>query len=577
MRAARLVLLAALVLWTAVAAAAPLPMRHGVVFLCPEQPEEAVRQLELIQGSGFDLIKFGSWVWTLPQPGSGLEQRAQAVLDWCDRHHMAFFLMHNIQFGNAAEGGGLNDQVLDPRQALPLLQDWARVLRGHPSVLGVILGNEVVPSLGTPEQAPALWAQFRDWLAQQHGTIAALNQAWDDTSYQSFAEVGLPPGGSPGWADYRAFANQVFARFYGELFDGAFRPVLGEKLYGCKTSLDPFLHRACQRLSIACWDDLVAMHPLWQLKCAADTTGKPLFNAELHLYHEFFQFMPSAARSRYRYLMSALLGEYMTASFAWGQWQSPDIQDIHAHTPGILAELRRLEPYCRALATAYQQADLAVLVTDTNYHHQGEGVENPLARLYAQMAALGRPWRYLLDADLGTLRGGTLVVWTAGLTPAAARALAALPPAVRVISLDAVPYRDQYDRLLPAELQGALRRRAQVVARAELARALPPPSGLPPHFQKVGGARYTWWSAARGHYSYGVPYCPLEVRWTGYRGGRLVAVVNNYELPQTAPLPWAGPGTRTVDLASGRLLTPREASHLYFAPLDVRLFLLTRQ
>jgi hypothetical protein len=551
------------------------PLRHGVVFLCPEQPDEAIRQLDEIQREGFDLIKFASWVWTLPTPGSDLERRAQAVLDWCDRHDMAFFLMHNIQYGNSAEGAGLDDQVQHPEKTLPLLTDWARVLRGHPCVMGVILGNEVVPTLGTPAQAPQFWAQFRQWLMQKHGSLEALNRAWE-TQYKSLTDVGLPPEeDSPGWADCRAYENQRFAEFYGYLFDNAFRPVLGQKLYGCKTNLDPFLHRACRRFTMTCWDDLVANFPLWQIKCAADTTGKPLFNSELHLYHE--EQMASPRQTRYRYLNSAINGEYMTASFAWQLWTSPRVRDVHAATPGILAEAKRLAPHCKALAGAYQRADLAALVTDTNYHAEtsiDETERLPPAKLYAIMGSLGRPWRYVLEDDVTAFRQGTLVIWADRLKPAVAQAVAALPPAVRLITVDAVPYDDEYEQPLPKDLQDRLRRRLEIVPFPLLVEAIGPQRGLPCDYQKVGGVRYWWWSDARREYQYSVPYAPLELRCTNYEGGRLVAVINNYDLVQYAPLPWVGRESRVVDLRARRMLSADDAARLRFEPLDVRLFLI---
>ena len=550
------------------------PLRHGVVFLCPEQPQEAIRQLEEIQREGFNLIKFGSWVWTIPTPGSDLEQRAQTVLEWCDQHDMAFFLLHNIQYGNPAEGAGLDGQVLRPEKTLPLLTDWARVLRGHPSVKGVILGNEVAPTLGTPAEAPEFWAQFRQWLMGKHSSLEALNKAWE-TEYKSLADVGIPPEDSPGWVDCRAYANRRFAEFYGFLFDRAFRPALGEKLYGCKTNLDPFLHRACTRLTMTCWDDLVANFPLWQIKCAADTTGKPVFNSELHLYHN--EFMASPRQTRYRYLNSAINGEYMTASFAWQLWTTPRVRDLHAATPAILAEARRLAPYCRALADAYQRAELAVLVTDTSYHAEtsiDETERVPPAKLYAIMASLGKPWRYLLEDDVATVRRGTLVVWSDLLKPAVAEALAALPPSVRVITVDAVPYDDEYEQPLPQGLQQRLRRRLEVVPLPLLTETLRSQPALPEAYRKVGGARYWWWSPARGVYQYGVPYAPLELRWTDCARGRLVAVINNYDLVQCAPLPWVTPESRVLDLSAGRVLPAEDTASLRFEPLDVRLFLI---
>ena len=546
---AAITLLAAVWALTAIASVAAEtalpPMHHGVVFFCPEQPDEAIRQLETIKRDGFDLLKFASWVWTLPKPGSDLERNAQAVLDWCDRNDMAFYLLPNIQYGSPGEGGGLDDQVLSPEKSLPLLEDWVRVLRGHRSVAGVILGNEVGPSLGSPEQAPALWTQFRQWLAQEHG--------------------------SPGQVDCRRYARQCFARFYGTLLDKGLRTALGDLLYGSKTSLDPFLHRVCRAMSVTCWDDALAQHPLWRIKCAADTIGKPLFNAELHLYHDTYQFFPSPEQSRYRYFTSALLGEYLTASFAWGQWQKPEIQQVHAATPGILTDLRRLQqPLCR-LAQAYQRADLAALVTESNYYRPGIDDEqrHPLALLYAHRSALGRPWRYLLENDLDTMTGGTLVVWSDQLTPAVATTLTELPAAVQILAVGALPTSDEYARPLPAATQRALKARLRVMPLAQLASTLTPAPNLPDEYRSVGTVAYKWWSQERGHFQYAVPYCLLEVRQTATAEGTLVAVVNNTTEPQAAPPPW--PAQAKVEELTGARETDG-LQRLTLRPLEVRVF-----
>lgn len=548
-----------------------VPMRHGVVFFCPESGDEAVAQLEAVKRDGFDLVKFASWAWTLPTPGSPLRARARTVLEWCDREGMAFFLLHNIQYGSQGEGGGLDRQVLDPRQTLPLLADWADVLGGHECVWGVILGNEVGPTLGSPDEAPRLWGEFRAWLKARHGSLEVLNQAWG-TAYGAFDEVGLPPDGSPGWHDHRQYARRRFARFYDYLVREGLRPALGNRLYGAKTSPDPFLHRDCRGLTMTCWDDVMAEYPLWRIKCAADTTAKPLFNAELHLYHDTYQYFPSPERSRYRYFTSALLGEYLSASFAWGQWNKPEIQAIHAATPAILADLRRVEDACRALANAYQRADIAVLVTEDSYYRPGiEGEkEHPLALLYAHCSGLGRPWRYLLDADLGQKNHGVLVVWSRRVGLSTARALADLPSGVRVLAVNAAPIEDEYGRPLPAALAERLRDRCEPVALEHLRDRIGRAAGLPPEYSRLAWLSYAAWSEERGHFRYDLPCCPLEALSDG-QDHAVVAVVNHTPEAVEAPLPWA-PGRSVTDLLTRRSVHASEAGRIRFEPLSVRLY-----
>ncbi len=555
-----------------------VPVRHGIVFFCPNKPDDAVRELEKIKTDGFKMIKFSSWVWTLPKSGSDLERTAKAVLDWCDRNEIDFFLLHNIQWGSAGEGAGLDKQVLNPDETAPLLEDWARVLKGHSCVMGVILGNEVGPSLGTPKDAPRLWSEFRLWLATKHGTVDKLNEAWR-TTWKSFDEVNVPPKDSPGWIDVRRYANQRFGQFYGYLFEHNFRPALGEKLYGEKTTTYPFVHRACIQNTMTCWDDMLSMYPLWRIKCAADTTGKPMFNGELHLYHDDYGFNPSVERSRYRYFTSALLGEYLTASFAWGQWNKPNIVSIHSATPSILADVVRVARWTKMLAAGYQTADLMALVNENNYATPSDVSEetdyeqrHPLGNLYAQMGATGKPWRYVLDEDVRKITNGTLVVWTTGLSEETARAIVALPPKVRVLAYARQIDCDEYGRPLPTDIIKNLKSRAQYVENGKLKEIIGVENGLPEEYTRVVTVKYPWWSPKRGHYGYDIPYCELEARYADTQDGRLVAVINNTEKEQTAPVPW-GKGKRVRDIIADRELTIDEVERQVFGPLAVKLFL----
>jgi hypothetical protein len=553
-----------------------VPVRHGVIFFCPDRPEDALAELVRLRADGFDLIAFASWPWTLPTPGSDVERRVRAVLDWCDREGVAFCLMHNIQWGGSIEGG-LDTQVFDPGSAMKWLTDWARTLRGHPCVAGVILGNEIAPDLGKLEDAPRTWAAFRGWLLARHGSLADLNAAWR-TAYASLDEVGPPPLDSPGWVDVRRFARECFAAYYRFLFDHAFRPTLGERLYGNKTSLDPFLHRACRGLTMTCWDDMVSQYPLWLIKCAADTTGKPMFNSELHLYNDDYAYAPSPERSRHRYYTSALLGEYMTASFAWGMWRKSDVAAIHAATPGILADLRQVVGRCRLLAAAYRQADVAALVTESNYYFPVGRVDtdyeasHPLARLNAYLSALGRPWRYLLDEDVAGFTGRALVIWSPGLRPSVARAILRLPASVRVIAVGAAAAADEYGRPLEGRLAAALGRRVTVVTPEGVAAAVRAAPGLPDAYRRVGTVSYMWWQPDRGNYQYDVPTCLLQAMSARAPDGVVVAVVNHTEEQTVAPLPWAE-GRQVQDLLTGARLSADDCRQQVFGPLAIRLYL----
>lgn len=553
------------------------PARHGVVFFCPEEPAAAIDELVRLKRDGFRLIEFASWVWTLPTPGSRLERTAGKVLEWCDANGVEFVLLHNIQFGSAGDGGGLDDAVTDPMRTARFLVDWARVLRGHPSVTGVILGNEIGPVAGTPRSTPAWWSAFEQAMAARHGTIEALNAAWG-THFQRFDQLEPPAQGEPGAVDIEAFALAVFDRFYGTLFQKLVLPGLapGRRriLVGCKMAGDPLLHRACGSLNMICWDDVLSDYPQWRLKALGDIsrrTGKPVFNSELHLYHDVFAFTPSPAKSRYRYLLSALNSEWMTASFAWGQWNKPGIAQIHRATPTILADLDRHAPAIIPFSRVRPQ--LHVLLT------------SPLAnddaacqQLYTSIACLGLDWEFVCPQDLPAVRSGTLFIPN-GTRVSAADATALLAASRRARLVMAAPdcIRDPYGRPLADGLPMRIARAARQQA-GPAAIAVPPGRRLAGPYSIGVDVTYVAWSPERGHYSYPMRYPALEARQEQDGTGLLVAVINHATSgdPIAAQLPWAPrSGEVVTEITAGDQVVPATAP-LRFAPLAIRLFRYSR-
>ena len=565
--------LAFLCLTSGLAHAAPPTLAPGVVFFCPDKPDAAVAELAKIQADGFSLIEFASWCWTLPTPGSDVEKRAQAVLDWCDAHGMSFFLMHNIQFGSAGEGGGLDDAVEDPLRATKYLTDWVRVLKGHRCVTGIILGNEVGPVPGNPKDNPKWLAAFIADLKTRYQTIADLNAVWG-TSCASFDAVTPPDAKSPGQVDVRRFATQVFDHFYGTLFSKVCAPELGKLLYGCKMGGDPLVQRACGSLSMICWDDVLSDYQQWRTKALGDVaraTGKPVFNAELHLYNDTYAYGGSSAKSRYRYFLSALNGEWMTASFAWGQWNKPETQALHEATPGILADLRKLEPQLRRFGPV--RPLVHVLLSEPL-----AGDDVAAQSLYAEIAELGGAWEFVCPQDIGSITRGTVYVPKGTRLPLeACHTLARLSSGVSIVLAAVFGARDalsdEYGRPLPDKLQGEIAARTQP---AYGARQIEVPAdealGLP--YDERADASYLNWSEKRGHFKYPLAYPRLEARRVPDGRGWLVAVINHATegAPVLARLPWAPGATVKVTELTGSGGPVAPGTQLSFAPLDVRLF-----
>jgi hypothetical protein len=552
------------------------PLRHGVVFWQEKLPEEAIAELEKVKADGFNLIEQASWAWTLPTPGSPLEAVMQAELDWCDRNEFHFFLLQNVQYGSPGEGGGLDDAWQDPLRAAPLLTDWVRVLRGHPCVDGVILGNEVSPVAGNPQDNPAWWAGFTAAMQQRYGTVDALNRVWG-TTFGAWEALALPTS-SAGRTDLNRFAVEAYARFYGTLLDEVLRPALGDLEYGTKTAGDPLLHRRLTRFSSIMWDDVLANYPQWRIKAMCDVgrrLNRPVFNSELHLYNDTYAYNQSVAMARYRYFTSALNGETTTASFAWHQWnQKPETIEIHRHTPETLAELRRLEPQLRLLAGA--APSLHVLLTPAITEGDDTDEENrPLAeRLYAEVAGLGIPWEFICEEDVSELTVGVLLLpEQPRVQPTTAQSICDLPKAVTVICLDEAPTQDEYGRMLPQSLRAALIKRARAVE--SVGHLLPPDTDPGPPYNQVGQTEYLWWSEAKGHFRSPVT-CPLlEARRVRDGDGWLVAVINHATEgePVLARLPWLtqlAPQSVRELIGEGGRLPPTEP--VEFAPLAVRVF-----
>ena len=431
------------------------PVAHGVIFFCPSHAESAIVELQKIQANGYNLVAFASWPWTLPTPGSQLETTVTAVLNWCDVQKMRFFLMHNVQYD------GLDGAYENPMGAAAVLTDWMRVLKGHKCVAGVILGNEVGPTPGEPKKNPKWWAGFIADLKTRYTTIESLNTAWE-TRFAGFDSVTPPKSGSPGLVDYNRFAVKVFDRFYGTLFRHVCEPVLGKLLYGPKTGGDPLLQRACASFSMICWDDALSDFPQWRVKAMGDVsrvTGKPVFNAELHLYHDAYAYFGSSAKSRYRYFLSALDGEWMSASFAWGQWTKPGTQEIHLATPVILADLRRLEPQLRAFNVAIPEVHVVLA-------GPWAGDDTVMQRLYTEIANLGYGWEFVCPQDISRIATGAVYVPKATRLPQdACQALVELPANVRIVFAEDNALADEYGHPVPTRLLNAIAHRACALRR----------------------------------------------------------------------------------------------------------------
>jgi hypothetical protein len=577
---------------TGAPAAAPLPEAPasamvatrpdpGVVYFLPDSEAQIRRDMARIREQGYRHVNLASWVWTLPQTGSGLERRVGTLLDAAHANGLGVWLLHNLQYGNPEEGGDVNAAFGDPAAyARPLVAPWVRALRGHPAVRGVQLGNEVGPLPEGIHRSPRFIASFRAYLQEVHGDVATLNRRWG-TRHASFARIGAQSPRDPGYADYERYARRVFGHFYGSILDTHFKPALGGALgYTSKVAPDPYLFRDAPSFTVLGWSGMVANHPAWQIRLLADTDRRPVFNNELHLYHDQFQYFPSVERTRHRYLVDVLNGQLLSSSFAWGSWTNPAVSRIHARTPAALEEQDRLGPALQRFTAAAAASRTGVLVAEEMVREGlGRITEGPaLERAYAAMAATGRDWRFLLDLDLArdARNLDRLVILSPRRMPlATAEAILGLPQGVEVHWVGEPPAETEYGQPLPASLrQGLAQRGVRHNGTAALTGRLADPS-VDARFRETVAASYGWFSPQRGHFNYEVRYPRLEVRRTTDAQGRtLVALVNHTERPvrltSAAELPWLAGGSAR-DLASGRTYRAGGGGAIEIGPLDVRV------
>jgi len=562
--------------------------------ITPDEIEQNIRSIQEIKRQGFPMVSRFFSFWGYPS--------VEKLFNWCDENSFPFVVMiQGCDYVHPRSMWNIEKYAEDPSSAriVRIGRSWANAIKGHPSVRGVILGNEVRPRIGRLESNPLFWNLIRaDLKAQYKNNIGELNRNWS-TQYTTFDEIGFPPPGSGGYHDLLQIARRHFIGYYDTLIRDGFKPVLRDSVFYCSkhSRPDPFTWRASKEISAASWDDIVAHFPLWVIKASADTTPLPLFNSELHLYHERYDYFGSGALSRYRYLTSALLGEYWTCNFGLVEWTGtkPEVAENHRQALNALQELQSSHQYFRALARAYQEADLNVLVTEENWYYKADErlqstirskrriisfavnyEDTPFGEVYARMSVLGKPWRYYLENDLPYLAQGTLVIWSPALKLRTAQQLADLPGDVRLVFADAIAEKDPYGQPLPAPLIGKLRTRSEVRKMSDLQNAFEPSEIMHPDYQRVVNVSYPSWSGMRGgRYEFDVPYSQLEVRSAKTPEGHLTAIVNNTGEEARAVLPWADGGFTATDVISGESIAPEQARReRVFSPFEVKLYLL---
>lgn len=593
----------------------PKPVRyeHGVLFNVTRfSVADIAGELEKIAADGFNQVELSSWAWTDIEPGSSERAKYERALRWCDEHDMIVWLLHNVQFGNHPK---LDRAYLDTESVKDRMQNWARLLKGHSSVRGILLGNETSP-LAAIKQAdtweqkhPRFMAGFRHYLLQQHGTLTNLNRHWG-TAFNDLGEITFPAGENaaawrpkgfdnplglvyamkrfrdPVFVDMARYARLQFARYHETIIADYLKPILGDTLdYASKINNgNPYTNRAVDSYTVASWDEVMTKTPPHLVQMLVDTlwipTGKPVYDSEIHLYHDKHDYKPTPSSIRYTVFRHHVQGQFMASSYNWHGWTEPEIRKLHQGALPVFRDVRQQLGVLGYFRESRRSAPIKVLVTEFNrttarwptdradrFGHGG------VVHAYANIAALGRQWQYILDWDLHRVQAGdTVVVASHALTRAALHDLVALPEACTIVLIGKTPPSNDWGRPHPASDMQALLRRSEVISGwSELDRVVEPLLALPEPMRQVDVIDCWAYNRKLQQYRYAVPAPRLELRWADAGDDHRLLAVLNHSAGRTveSTLPWS----EGVRVLWSRGVTRLENRRFRFEPETVGLFL----
>ena len=426
---------------------------------------------------------------------------------------------------------------------------------------------------------------FADWAKEKHGSLDKLNERWN-TSYESWDEIGLPnprleeivdiyegivgpeqvgyqwrqrfgPRGVrytiaeyPDLLDLRRYCRQVWAKWYDDRID-EIRPIIGEDFcYSTKAKPEPYNHRASEKFNCASHDHgPCKYHPLDQ-QVLVDTTKIPLgwgvWNSEDHLYNHGHS---TPRRVRNAIFNKYLMGQFKDTTYCWHTGGTrPAASSRHNIAVRTRNAIRKHEDVFRAFMKARADADLGVLVTEGNrawdeYEPLPEERDyGAVAKAFAHMATLGRPWKYVMDRDVSEEHvGKVLIIDAPWLTDETVEKLVELPENRRLVAVGEIPQENEYGERFDKDIRQKLKERTTVVEDWDaISEEVEPADGMVSPYNKVDKAKFWTWNRFRERepwYSYAL-VARLEARRVKHEGKLYVAVVNHADREITAPIPW---------------------------------------
>lgn len=556
---------------------------HGVLFNIKEFSLEQIPvELTGIKAKGYNQIELSSWAWSDISAGSEERQKYELVLNWCDEHDLIVWVLHNVQFGSDPK---YDRAFADLKAIQPRMENWARLVKGHACVRGLLLGNEVSPgkifdkAYEWSEKSPMLMEGFRHYLIQQHGTLSMLNKRWG-TQFKSFDEIELPSvdrAGTwspsyvekerllekrqhmniiedPAFVDALRYSRMQMARYYDTIIEQYFYPILGDSVdYASKEGKgNPFTQREVDGYTVAGWDGIVLKTAPHVLQILMDTVqsaaGRPVFDCEMHLHHDEHQYKGTPESINYILKRDYVFGERLMSSYNWHGWTKPETKALHEVSSGVLSEMPSALPLLNELLKSREQADLKVLVTEFNigWSRWGDVPDRPAngeaVLAYGYVGALGRPWQYLLTYDLKTVTPGeTIIVASRALTRKTLLQLADLPASCQIVIVgQSVPTDDWGMPHRKKDMDALMTRSAVVKSWGNLAEVVRPADNLPSAMTKVVPIKCWSFNKYFTQFQYTVPTPELELRYAKDETGRtIMAVINHSDSESvTSELPW---------------------------------------
>ena len=398
---------------------------------------------------------------------------------------------------------------------------------------------------------------------------------------------------------YKAFSTDYGGnQFWKEEFTNHAKKVqpylgVGKFYYTTKTRLNPYLFREVPEFNATGFAHPITCLPPHLQQALVDTQGiaqgKPLWNAEDHLYNHGTS---TPRMVRYAMLRKFLMGVFRSSSYNRQTNFMQGRPDSHEHAASAergahyrehvkaIAQIRRNKSVFRAFLESRGNADIAVLVTEGN---RGWNTlpDNPArpelggsVKAYGHVAALGRPWKYVLNRDVSASHcTDVLIVDAPWLTAETAKKIVNLPEDRRIVAVGKMPTENEYGEALPQAEE--LKKRATTVDEWKaLQKVVEPAEDLPDIYTSVSDGHAWFWGSVAGTTKYTVPVPRLEVRHVRHDGKLYVAVINhNQGRERIAPLPWAG-GKRIRELTAegGSERVYPQGEFLTFPPYSVRLF-----